>query len=345
MFAYWFLYAIPAIPALLLGARRRGFFTPLWIAIGFVFALAIGYRYQVGGDWFNYLAHYHFAKGRVLSDLSISDPGYALLNWVMAWFQVGIYGVNTVCGAIFVFGLFSYCRQLPAPWLGFAVAVPYLIVVVAMGYTRQSVALGFFFLALASIERGQFFRYLIWIAFGAMFHKSAVLLVPLATFFHGNGWFWRVVTVGALAFGLWDLLLSEHQDRLWEEYVNEQMESQGAKIRVFMNLVPSLLLLFFANAWRRFFPSYEIWFWLAVASLISILLVGVATTAVDRLSLYFTPLQVAVFGRLPILARPHLSPEVVHLGVVAGYGAVLFVWLNYSSHARYWLPYENILLQ
>ncbi len=345
MLPYWLLYAIPAVPAFLLGTKRRSWVIAAGIAVGLVFILAIGFRYQVGGDWFNYLRHYNRAIGTPLREIAISDPGYAFLNWVMARWHWGIYGVNTACGAIFMIGLLVYCRQLPAPWLGFAVAVPYLIVVMAMGYTRQSVALGFFFLALAAIERGQFLQYLLWVALGATFHKSAVLLVPLGVFLYGKGWFLRSVAVVAAAYGLWDLLLADHQERLWAEYVDKQMESQGAKIRVFMNLVPSLLLLLYAKKSKRLFPAYGIWFWLSVASLLSVVLVNFATTAVDRFSLYFTPLQVAVFARLPVLLRGQIKPQLVRFGVVAGYAAVLYVWLNYAIHARYWLPYRNLLFQ
>jgi hypothetical protein len=30
-------------------------------------------------------------------------------------------------------------------------------------------------------------------------------------------------------------------------------------------------------------------------------------------------------------------------GIVAGYALVLYVWLNYAAHARYWVPYGNVL--
>jgi len=176
MLAYWLLYAIPAVPAFTLGFRDRGLAPPVWIAVGLVFVLAIGFRFQVGGDWNQYLGYYdRMIDAPFTEAVTGEDPGYQVLNWVMARWGLDIYGVNTVCGVIFMAGLLVFCRQQPAPWLGFAVAVPYLIVVVAMGYTRQSVALGFFFLALAAIERRRFFGYLGWAAAGALFHKSAVL--------------------------------------------------------------------------------------------------------------------------------------------------------------------------
>ena len=43
--------------------------------------------------------------------------------------------------------------------------------------------------------------------------------------------------------------------------------------------------------------------------------------------------------------RGQFPPEMVRVGMVLAYGAVLFVWLNYATHARYWLPYRNILFE
>jgi hypothetical protein len=33
------------------------------------------------------------------------------------------------------------------------------------------------------------------------------------------------------------------------------------------------------------------------------------------------------------------------LWIVFGYGVVLFVWLHFAAHAKYWLPYRNILFE
>jgi hypothetical protein len=345
MVAYWILYAVAAILALSTD-ERRGRDVALWVLVGLLFVLAIGLRHKVGGDWFQYLNQYRFSlRGLPTEPGRFDDPGYVLLNWVMGQLGWGVYGVNTVAGAIFITGLVVFCRRQPSPWLGFAVAVPYVVIVMAMGYTRQNVALGFFFLALAANERGKFVQYILWLSVGATFHKSAVLLIPLGIFLYGKHWSLRVAAVVATAYGLWDLLLAPHQERLWQSYVEQQMESQGAKIRVAMNLVPSLLILLYRKTWKRLFPVYDIWFWMAIGSLISLALVGYATTAVDRISLYFTVLQVVVFSRLPLLMRGQIPPEMVRFSAVAAYAAVLFVWLNYATHARYWLPYRNILFE
>ena len=63
-------------------------------------------------------------------------------------------------------------------------------------------------------------------------------------------------------------------------------------------------------------------------------------TAIDRVALYLIPLQLFVFARLPRLARTVKGRTLLVLGVVGYYSAVQFVWLNFATHAQYWLPYQ-----
>ena len=76
-----------------------------------------------------------------------------LLNWFAGQNELGIWFVNTICGGIFSYGLIAFARSQPRPWLALAVAVPYLIIVVAMGYTRQAAAIGFVMLGLSALAK------------------------------------------------------------------------------------------------------------------------------------------------------------------------------------------------
>jgi hypothetical protein len=260
-----------------------------------------------------------------------SDPGYKLLNWWLSDLGFGIYSVNLVCGAIFTIGLVAFARRQPYPWLALAVAFPYLVMVLGMGYTRQGVALGFIFLSLNALE------------LATLFHKTALIMIPLGFFIWGKGWLFRAIAIFVAAFVLFDALVAESTEDLWRNYVEAEMESQGAQIRVLMNLVPSLILLAYWKTWRTLFPNYWFWFWVAAGSIIAVALVGVASTAVDRIALYFIPIQVVVMARLPYLLRQRIPTSTVITGIVFGYALVLFVWLNYASHAGYWIPYRNML--
>jgi len=82
---------------------------------------------------------------------------------------------------------------------------------------------------------------------------------------------------------------------------------------------------------------------IALGSVASIFMVGLAPTAIDRVSLYFTPIQVVVYSRLPYLLRHKFNPQTITFGILAFYALVLYVWLNYATHALYWVPYKNAL--
>lgn len=346
MWPYWLMYLLPAVPALLTGRRPLRLSWMPWLVLGALFVLLIGYRHHVGGDWGTYLIHYQREIGSSLTDaVTTGDPGYVLLNRLMVQLDGDIYGVNLVCGLIFISGLIVFCRAQSRPWLAFAVAVPYLVIVVAMGYTRQSVALGFIFWALTYLERGRFLPYVLFIAAATLFHKTAIIMIPLGIFLYSKGWLLRILAVGLIGYGLWDAFVAPEQEKLWDTYVEQQMQSEGARIRVMMNFVPAVFLLLNWKQWKRFYPNALLWFWMALGAIASVFLVGFASTAVDRIALYLTPLQVVVFSRLPFLARKKIRQDIMALGLVLGYALVLYVWLNHATHAVFWLPYRNILFE
>ena len=55
MLTYWLMYSIVVAMALFLG-RSYQYNLILWSIIGIFFTIVIGYRHEVGGDWFNYLS-------------------------------------------------------------------------------------------------------------------------------------------------------------------------------------------------------------------------------------------------------------------------------------------------
>ena len=63
MLTYWVMFVLPAMVALMTETQRTRALaggeseTPVgaWIAVGIVLTLLIGFRYEVGGDWFSYV--------------------------------------------------------------------------------------------------------------------------------------------------------------------------------------------------------------------------------------------------------------------------------------------------
>lgn len=346
MLTYWLMFFIPASMALFLGNKQRSSLI-LFLFVGFFFILLIGLRFEVGGDWGAYLRHYNQLIGVSLAEATqtAKDPAHQFLNWLMARWDMGVYGVNMIYGTVFMIGLIKLSRDQMYPWIAMAAAVPYMIIVVAMGYSRQAMALGIFMIAITYVSKGMFKTYVVLILLAALFHKTAIILLPLGIFLYGKGKLLRLLMIVPLAYGAWDLLVADAQSNLVYQYIDKEMKSSGAVIRVVMNLLPSLLLFKYRKEWKRSFNDYAFWYWVAMGSVVAVALVGVASTAVDRMALYFIPIQLVVYARLPYLARNQIKPNIMKVLIIFGYTAVLFVWLNFAAHTYAWIPYQNLILK
>lgn len=347
MIPYWILFLLFALPALAerSGAAAGGRSSLGYWALALFTVLMIGLRFQVGGDYETYQKIFESAAyGTLAEAIERGDPGYQFINWAIGHMGGAVWQVNLICAAIFGWGLFRFCRTEPSPVLAALVAVPYLIIVVAMGYTRQAVAIGFILAGIASLVRGgSIIRFIIYVAFAALFHRTAVIVLPFVIFAGRRNRFLSAIAVVAAAIALYDLLLRESVDILVTNYVDARYESQGAAIRVAMNLLPAILILWTGD--RLGLDEYQRRFWrlmsvVALACVPALALIP-SSTAVDRVALYLLPLQMVGIGRAIFLSQ---SRAVARLLIVAYCGLVLFVWLNFAAHAFAWVPYRTILL-
>lgn len=306
--------------------------------------LMIGLRFEVGADWKPYDYIFRRAALRTFSQtLSQSDPGFALLNWLVQQSGLGIWLVNLVCGALTVWGVAALARREPQPWLCIVLAIPYLIVVVAMGYTRQAAALGLVMVGLASLlNSGSVVRLVMWVALAALFHKSAVICLPFVAFTGNRGKAVDLALLASAGLGLYALLLQDSVDMLVRNYIDARYSSSGAAIRISMSAMPAIIFLLLGR--RLGFTESERKLWRNV-SLVAIiaavaLVLSPSSTAVDRVALYLLPLQFVVLARVPdTLVGRNFGTWLVSLYS----GAVLFTWLNFAVHAQYWVPYRSWL--
>jgi hypothetical protein len=347
--AYWVLFCIWAAGAVQFSRQRFYVYNrPFYVAAAALTALMIGLRYFVGGDWGSYITMYqNILFQPLIPALRTTDPGYAFLNWLSSRNDWGIWFVNLGCGILFMGGLARLAWRQPNPWLAILVAVPYLIIVVAMGYTRQAAAIGIICWAVADAAPNRIMRLVVLVGVAALFHKTAILFLPilLAPVISRNP---LLAIIGAAAFAvLANAFLGEESDRLVSNYVTSTYDSQGAGIRVAMNVLAAAFLLMLRQ--RMGFDDFAKSFWTicAVLSVVSVFaLLGLsASSGVDRLSLFLIPLQIVTFSRLPYALSPTSRPlPSILIGVIGYSCAVQFVWLNYATNAGGWVPYQTVVV-
>ena len=360
MIYYWLLFCLPVVGLLspvYLSPRLR---LVVYSSFVMLIVLFIGFRHQIGGDWANYLEQFNRIHDEgIRNALNRRSIGYGLVNWISAQIGWGIYGVNVICGTVFVSGLTLFCNRQPVPWLAWIIALPYLVVVVGMGYTAQSVAVGLILYGFVLLEDRRRWGFVVAVGLASVFHKTSIALLPLMLFTVNLDQVRIIVKLVlkrplptlipvalsglVIIYILWRIFYDDFQI-LMEYYVERtQWDSHGAFVRLAMNAVPGAALLLFAKKFSNEFRVNPHWYVIASIAVVSPFFAFIATTAFDRVAIYFMVIQIYVWSRIPMIFQNRDASAAITIGIILVYGLVFWVWLNYANHSYNWVPYTSIL--
>lgn len=352
MLIYWIFMGAQGLFAMMEQSldRARHRVNAPWLVFAALLALFIGLRWKTGGDWGNYYSNLQafYWVGPMATGQTGKDAGFTLLSIVAAMFPTGIIVITLFSGVLMAAALLRFSLDQPRPWLCMTVAFPYLVVVCGMGYIRQGIAISFLLLGLVALRQGKVINYTAWAVTAALFHSTAVAMVPLGAFVSRRQRLLAVAIAAAATVIAFRSLLADRTEILMSAYVEAEADSAGALIRAFMNALPGAVFLLF----RRSFNlerSYKLaWTLLAAAAVMQVpaVIFYASSTVVDRLGLYLLPVQCFVWSQVPdALARNRQQRVALATAVVALYIAIFFVFINYGDHARYWLPYRFFLFE
>ena len=191
-------------------------------------------------------------------------------------------------------------------------------------------------------------RFVYLIAFGALFHATVLLLMPLGLVAYGSKNFWRLKNFWTLLWmsliGAWlfYILLAEYSNTLKLYYFGIHMNSRGAFIRIMMCAIPATIFLLFRKKFNLSLAQQRLWTWISIASITCLALVEVSpsSSAVDRFAYYLIPIQLFVYSRLPFLFQRRILGQAITLTIITYYAIIQFVFFNYATHVHGWLPYK-----
>ena len=346
MWIYWLLFCVPAAAGLF-PARFDETSRKIIIAISAVaLIVVIGLRDGVGADWTGYVSVVTTNSMLSFGDNVLQrEPGFGLLIWLSNEFNWGVYGLDFFCACIFVAGLIPFCRRQPNFWQALALATPVLIVQVAMGAMRESIAIGILFFAYNAFAERKVIRYIFLVLLATSFHTSAILLLCIAPFTRGSLLNPYSIAFAVVFFAAAFAYMMRSPDYQISRYADLNPEAPGALPRLVFTFVAAVIFLFMRRRWNTLYDDGGLFLMLSIGALLMAPLVFVFPAAVDRLNQYLTPMQIAVFARLPSLFDLRLK-TIVPVATYALYAFAFAVWMNFSWIAKLaWLPYRSVLFQ
>jgi hypothetical protein len=319
-----------------------------WIAAFLLLVLFTGLRHKVGMDWNNYISIVNSMKQMDFGEaLGLAEPSYAALLWASTDLGFGVYGANLVGSIIFCLGLFRFARTTASPWLALAVAMPMLVVVVAMSANRQAIAIGILLWMVATWQTSSLLKRAALILAAASFHFSAVFFLVFLPWEIKMKLGQRVgLGIAAAAAMLGYLQYFGAADYYASLYVSGRDQiiyAPGATQHVLYNGIPALVLFFRRPLRERLLPN-ALLRQMAWVALVLMPLSFFFSVASSRMTLYLFPVSMSVLAGLPavlddVWARAQMRTfiGVLMLGLLA-------YWLNYANSARAHIPYNNALL-
>lgn len=201
----------------------------VWLALAVIFAVAgrknkylqrfafvvlflfAALRFMYGNDYYNYYRWFNHIHAGGESGFK-TEILYNLMNQILPSFPMLV----ALSSALFIWVIYRLItKNLPTnyAWLGVCIFVisPTLFLM-NLSALRQSIATCFFIIAVNYAYKKKYFWYLVLIIIGALFHKSAILLLPFCLFINDKPvkpWVcWAILAATAVLLLSSDLLLN-----------------------------------------------------------------------------------------------------------------------------------------
>ena len=342
MFIYFFLLLLPLALALAHPKKSQKNYPGFWLYFPLLLIFC-GFRYNVGADWGGYqyiYDTYYFADIRDV--LAYPEPGFFLLNKLSEMAGLGLSGVLLISSFVFLFGCFTYARTTANPWLAIAAIIPYLVFIISMSGVRQAIAIGLGFYLFADWTKSSLLKKFLIIALAISFHNSsAILFLFFVVTLPGGKYLKLALASACLVFVSIGLKKVDSFDKYSNVYVSANLVSQGAFVHVLLVAFPALLYILYRKKIAAVHETNSNLFLASILTLGLLPFLIVSSTGVDRLTLYFSFLQMSVY---PALIKAGVADRLLLKGVftilILG---IFFVYFLFGTHASLYVPYQNIL--
>lgn len=345
---YYLVLLLAAIPALTDRIKKPA---AGWLLYAFLLLIFIGLRHEVGGDWEGYNLNVERLSEQGFDELlEYSELAFYFILWSSTHLGLEVYGANVVTTAIFLSGLFKYCKMQMNPWLAIFTALPSLVIVISMGANRQAAAVGVTLLMLAGWHESGVIKKLFALFVAAMFHTSALIFGLFIIFDSQLSRLKKaLLSIGLLLAVVKFISGSRAVERYQNFYIDSDsiIDAPGAIQQILLVAIPAVIFLIMSLRNRPFSTQIPHWDILRVMSLLAIALLPMAlvySLAASRISFYLFPVAMATLSALPEMFPASSRTTVKILVVLYGF-LTLGLWLNFANTAFTWIPYNNFLFQ
>jgi hypothetical protein len=313
----------------------------LYFVLLILLILLVGLRFEVGGDWKAYLEWQESVEGlSVYQSIALPSPVYTLIN-ILSWKFGGIYFVNLMIATLSILGLHAFSKVSEHPKFVVISLLPFVIFILAMGFSRQALALSFILL----VYNRNIYLFGLGSGLAILSHLSIIGMIPIYYMYQRNTHLVQHILFLTMVF----IFLSILSDKLYlyyEYYVSsETYRSTGTLFRLLPIFLFAIFFVFRQVKMRKSNSTQlfdALVFCLSPLITLFVLSVSGYSTPVDRIFYYVLPLVTMYISRSDTIFKFNFKVYARSYFLVANY-ILFFAWTIIGAHAKYWLPYKNAI--
>jgi len=367
MISYFIPFIFLTILTLLESSKRFDFLIKnkyLYFLLALLFIVFIGFRYEIGCDWFPYkglfekynsLSFMEIITSNFFEKIKLQELGHILITSI----SKNIYILNLIYSALFIIPLFYFCSQLKRTYFSLLISYPYYIIVVGMGPIRQSASIGLLMVSILLVSKRNYYKHFFLSIISSLLHQSSILFnaLILGSFFSKIkkiklskkniliSIFISFILLYALPTVLNKFLFYiTHYRYVDQEGIRLISPAKGAIFIWFINFFPSIIFLKNITKFNFEKSLNKILIILTTFEFLLLPIIFLNSVIAYRFLLYLFPSSILITSYIPDLKLLKLN-KFYYLNIINGLALIsLIIWLNFAFHASCWVPYKNILL-
>ena len=323
--------------------------------------LFISGRHHVGGDYVSYLHMFNESKKEGLEQAFTKLAGLQYVISFIHKLNLNYFFLNFLCALIFLSGIFKFLKISDERLFVFILLIPTMIYVVGMGYTRQSVSIGFLSFAIYYWSENMNIKKYIFFILAVFIHNASIIFIFLLFYKYYEKIKLKKLFVLTSLFTIFLFIfyyiyfnsLQNLTSAIGLDYKIVQ-NSSLKYLKFLAHILPCILFLFFIKKFRKDKKIYPLYFFSSVITIAVIIVMIISKQLVtessyidviaDRVLLPFILIEALIFVRLCSLVNLEYKFLFESL-VLLYFGLMLFVWIAFADNSQAWKPYRSILLE
>tara|TARA_B100001057_G_C22868005_1_gene957468 strand:+ start:567 stop:1604 length:1038 start_codon:yes stop_codon:yes gene_type:complete len=315
-----------------------------FINLYFLFLIIfVGFRYEVGGDFYS-------SSMSMLPLLNLKDifSTLTILNSLLLYISkisgLDIFLYNIIAAILFFLCFYKFIEKFEYKAHNFLIAFPVIFIILAMGFTKQSIAFSFILIGLLYYKNNNYLNTIIYFIIATLFHMSSLIIFIIFIYkikIILRKYLLIIIPFFIFAFYLYYEVFVVYYN-IWMVY-DARPTSVGALFRCLINIPPIIIYLFIRKKILEKNLNYKFLDIIIIIQIIFIFLALLTNLSglVDRMNILLSFTHIIIYSlAFEIIKKYYLE---IFIFIYFKYLTILIVWLFLSDNSFAWLPYKNIL--